>query len=88
MTRPKNGWTTKRIATISFGEQFNLFSFKDSTVINQLQKVNDLKTETDVLNYMASIGWRLVNFNYTGMYGAIEVMYFKREFDKSELAEN
>jgi hypothetical protein len=82
-THYKGGFTTKRVASISFGEQANLFSFKHSTIVTALQKVNDLTTDTDVLNYMASIGWQFVNI--IGVANGWENLYFKKEFDKSEL---
>jgi hypothetical protein len=84
VTRPKNNFTSKRVASISFGEKPELFNFKDSAVIYQLQKVNDLTTEVDVLNYMKKLGWSVLSINYTN-YNLWFNFYFKKEFDTSEL---
>jgi hypothetical protein len=81
--RLKAAFSSKRIVTISFGEQQDLFNFKDTSVIVSLQKVSALTTETDVLNYMATIGWSLVRGSQP--YSTWEYLYFKKEFDKSEL---
>ena len=85
---PKNGFTTKEIASISFGKNDSLFSFKDSSVILNLQKVNSLTSSTDVLNYMSDLGWGLVNIIPFGLYTSHERLYFKKEFNLSELNEN
>jgi len=83
-TRPKNGFTIKRVAVIYFGEQLYLFNFKDSTVITNLQKVNNFTSDADVLNYMSGLGWQFVTVVST--VNSWENFYFKKEFDKSELA--
>jgi hypothetical protein len=84
----KSGLTkVKRIAKISFGEDKGLFSFRDSLVMRQLKLVDDLTTETDVLNYMNKIGWSLVNVHSGLLYTAAEIFYFKKSFDNSELTE-
>lgn len=80
LNRPKGTFSFKSIFSIYLGEQSNLFNFKDSLVIHQFQKVNELTSELDVLNYMASIGWTFVNIP-----GGV---YFKKEFDTSELINN
>jgi len=67
--------------TFFAGNVDSLFSFKDSTIINNLVRVKELKSVPDVLNYMSSIGWTLVG-TPTG-WGYI---YFRRSFDLSELA--
>jgi hypothetical protein len=66
------------------GKIDSLFSFKDSTVKSNLEKVNTFRTLPDALNYMASLGWVLV----TGIVGPGRGIdfFFKREFNKSELS--
>jgi len=83
---PKSGLTAKRIAKISFGENKDLFALKDTTLLQKLHyNVDHLVTETDVLNYMSKSGWTLVNIH--SIYANCEVLYFKKAFDISELAE-
>jgi hypothetical protein len=85
---PKNGLTAKRIAKISFGENKDLFALKDTTIFQKLHyNVDHLVTETDVLNYMSKSGWTLVNIHSVFQYTNYEVLYFKKAFDISELAE-
>lgn len=76
----------KQIMKISFGDDKGLFSFKDSIVMQQLRTVDHFTSATDVLNYMSRIGWTLVNVHYPVTYGT-EILYFKKAFDSSELAE-
>ena len=64
---------------LSIGIVDSLFSSKDTNLKVQLQKVNSLKTSSDVLNYMSSIGWTLVTISVGDRF------YFKKEFDPSEL---
>jgi hypothetical protein len=59
-----------------------LFNVKDSTILTQLKSVNDLDSEPDVLNYMASIDWTFVNV--IGAAGGWQTFFFKREFDPLE----
>jgi hypothetical protein len=83
---PKNGLTSKRVAKISFGENKDLFALKDTTALQKLHyNVDRLATETDVLNYMSKSGWTLTNIH--SIYANCEVLYFKKAFDISELAE-
>ena len=84
---PKGGFTNKRIAKISFGEDKSLFALKDTSEFEQLKYVNSLTTETDVLNYMSKIKWRLVNVHSFGLYTNAEVFYFVKGFGKSELTD-
>ena len=85
---PKNGFTTKQTASISFGEVDSLFYFRDSSVLANLQKVNSMKTATDVLNYMSNLGWTLVSVIPFGIYTSHERLYFRKSFDESELGSN
>ena len=73
----------KSTAKISFGNNKELFAIKDTTIVHNLKLVNNLTTETDVLNYMSHLGWSLVNIH--SISDTWEVIYFKREFDNSEL---
>lgn len=72
---------------ISFGSAAT-FSPKDTLVIQKLRQVTQLKTESDVLNYMTALGWVLVNIHSAGLYTATEVIYFKKEFDSAEFIED
>ncbi|RKR82138.1 hypothetical protein BDD43_2306 [Mucilaginibacter gracilis] len=75
----------KSSAKISFGDRKELFAPKDTTIFQQLKKVNSLTTETDVLNYMSQLGWSVVNIH--AITNKWEVIYFKKEFDRSEFAQ-
>jgi hypothetical protein len=59
----------------------SLIAFKDAAIKPNLEKVTILKTEADILNYMSSLGWSLIQF--TGLNN--KYFIFKREFEKSEL---
>jgi hypothetical protein len=61
------------------------FSFKDTSVIDALYKVEEMRTGSDVLNYMSAIGWNLAGQLIDPPNGAAIYYYFKREFDPSEL---
>ncbi len=67
---------------LEYGQADSLFSFKDSTVLINLKKVNDLHTRTDAINYMTKLGWTL-----TGMtqYRNFHYFYFRKSFDEGEL---
>ncbi len=80
---PKNGYTTKRIARIYFGENKWLFSPKDTTVVQKLKYVNSLTTETDVLNYMSKLGWKFISY-HSGIGAFSSVLFFKKTFDVNE----
>ena len=56
-----------------------LFTFRDTAVVNNLLKVTTMDTPPDVLNYMAYNGWTLVQTLSSYLF------IFKREFDPSEL---
>lgn len=84
LMKSKNNYTVKEIASISFGKNETLFAIKDSSIILNLLKVNSLTTSTDVLNYMSSLGWKLVSINAFGP-SIYERIYFKKEFDLSQL---
>ena len=78
-------YTKKSQVIISFGQKKELFSFKDTSVLQQLKLVNNLTTETDALNYMSKLGWTLVNIH--AITNVWEVIYFKKQFDTAELQE-
>nr|WP_199079833.1 hypothetical protein [Pedobacter sp. ASV19] len=69
-------------AKISLGEKRELFAPRDTAMVSQLKKVNSLTTETDVLNYMSSLGWSVVNIH--AIANKWEVIYFKKQFDAAE----
>jgi hypothetical protein len=66
---------------IDYGQKSIISSFKDSTVIKDIELVKKCKSYADVVNYMVSIGW-----SYVSDSGESSVLFtFKREFDKSEI---
>lgn len=70
---------------VSLGAKDEYYKFKDSTVIQQLNKVNELKTAADLLNYMSTNGWEIVNIiSQPGMGYGWRDYYFKKDFDKSD----
>lgn len=75
-------------ARISIGEYRGVFALKDTSEYNELKFVNNLKTAVDVLNYISKLGWTVVNIHAAGLNTAMEVLYFKKEFDISELRED
>jgi hypothetical protein len=63
----------------------SLFSFKDSTIKINLNKVSTFNTVPDALNYMASLGWTLITATFD--HSVLEIrFYFKKEFDQSEIS--
>ena len=85
----KGGFSSKTIATIHFGENDSLFSFKDTSITEKLRRVNSFSNSVDVLNYMSKIGWEFVIIAPIKLYGTdIEKIYFKKSFDSSELISN
>ena len=80
-------FTSRVTVDLRPGEHPEYFTFKDSTVLRDLGKVNEMKTVADVLNYMASIGWKMAGQMYDRSSG-YDWFFFKREFDPSELANN
>lgn len=68
--------------SINFGNPNNYF--KDSTVKNSLLAVIRLKNSVDVLDYMSKIGWDIVSISSVGQFNAVRIIYFKKEFYKSE----
>jgi predicted PurR-regulated permease PerM len=68
------------------GEVDSLFSFKDGTIKNNLNKVSSLKSISDLLNYMSSLGWTLVTATMALWDGTNIRFYFKKEFDPSEIS--
>lgn len=67
---------------VVLGKNEEYFSLKDSSILIEIKKVNDLNTSTDLLNYMTKIGWDLVNINTIKF--SKKSFYFKKEFDKSD----
>ncbi|HSZ34886.1 MAG TPA: hypothetical protein VK772_16335 [Puia sp.] len=80
----KSGFTS--VFTIRFvpGNIDSLFSFKDSSVVVGLKKVNGLSSITDALNLLAEQGWNFIAVTTTASVGPIK-FFFKKEFDRKEL---
>lgn len=70
--------------SLNYGRVDSLFSFRDSTLIDRLNKVNTLKSFPDVLNYMASLDWKLEAIVYRSK-GDSYNFFFEKEFNQSEL---
>jgi hypothetical protein len=85
LTEIKNVKHDKITIQVSLGVKDEYFTFKDSTVIQQLNKVNELKTAADLLNYMSTNGWEIINIiTQPGSGYGWRDYYFKKEFDKSD----
>lgn len=70
---------------VSAGMEDAYISYKDSTIIQQLNKANELRTASDLLNYMSTIGWEIVSIiPQPGVGYGWRDYYFKKEFNKSD----
>ena len=47
--------------SIDYGKKENLALFKDSSILNKLERVNTFNNSIDSTNYLSSIGWELVS---------------------------
>jgi hypothetical protein len=81
----ESGFKGKIHISFSQGEVDSLFSFTDSTIKNSLIKVSRLKTISDLLNYMASLGWDLITVTAIGT-NNIKTFYFRKDFEPSEIS--
>ena len=63
---------------VFLGQNEDYFNLKDSSIVLKLKKVNDLTTTSDLLNYMNSIGWNLVDLSTISWR---KYYYFKKEFE-------
>jgi hypothetical protein len=61
--------------SIYVGEDSSLFAFKDKTIKEKILSASKCKTTVDVLNYLASLGWTLVN-SFPNTNGGNTVGYF------------
>ncbi|TWI94221.1 hypothetical protein JN11_04827 [Mucilaginibacter frigoritolerans] len=75
-------------ARISIGDIKQLFALKDTSEYEKLKLVNRLKNTIDVLNYMSKLGWTVVNIHANGVANSVEVLYFKKQYDTTELQED
>ena len=80
----KSGFTNAFTMRFVPGNVDSLFSFKDSSVLVGLNKLNGLKSIQDALNLMASQGWKFIAVTTTGSIGPL-YFYFRKEFDKADL---
>ena len=81
----KNGFTSVFSIRLITGNVDSLFSFKDSAVVTELQKLNELKSIPDALNFIAGQGWTFVAVTTIGG-GQLE-FFFRKSFDLSKLKE-
>lgn len=80
LTITSRGLKPRWVVDLLKWEDQRLFSFKDSTVVQQLELVTLCKSMPDALNYMASLGWKLEH-----VAGGPSTYFFRKEFDRSEL---
>lgn len=73
----------KNPTAISFGQADSLFSFKDSLILHNLKKVENFKTEPDVMNYMSSLKWELVSVFI--FHPGEQYFYYKKSFSLNDL---
>lgn len=72
---------------IDFGKDSTLFSFRDKSIYGKLALVDSYTSTVDMLNYMSSLGWTLVNSISDQSSGSTNRIYyyFKKTFDQIEL---
>ena len=80
----KSGFTSAFNIRFVPGNVDSLFSFKDSSVVTGLKKVNGLESISDAFNLLAEQGWKFIAVTTTGGFGPIKFL-FKKEFDLKEL---
>ena len=75
---------------VDYGEERKFFSFKDPRVKTDLGKIKNFNSVVDGINYMGTLGWKLVDaFPISTTSGPMVYhFYFKKEFDLSELDNN
>jgi hypothetical protein len=73
---------------VDFGEKSAFSAFRDTAMVSRLLKVQESKSPVDILNYMGSLGWELVNVvpnldehSTTNGYA----FFFKKSFDAMEI---
>ncbi len=69
------------------GKVADLFSFRIKKITTDLKRVKECSTIIDLLNYMSSIGWSVINPNPSrpNDYTLTDTFYFKRLFKKEDL---
>lgn len=55
-----NNYTIKKVF-VDYGQADNVILFKDSSIIRNIEKVKNFKSEASILNYMFLLKWSLVN---------------------------
>jgi hypothetical protein len=82
-----NEMTVKRMY-IDYGAKSDLTTYKDSSVIKDIEAVRKCKSYADINNYMESIGWKFAPGTGGVLAGDMIIFAFKKEFDKSEIVDN
>jgi hypothetical protein len=80
----KSGFTNAITIRFVPGTVDSLFSFKDSSVVYGLKKVNGLNSISDALNLLAEQGWNFMTFSSIGN-GLVIKFFLKKDFDRKEL---
>ena len=89
MTAQNKLFSRKVTIDVDYGEERKWISFKDNRLKDEMGKVKSFNSTVDALNFMGRAGWRLVNaFLVTESSTSVYHYVLKREFDKSELAED
>ena len=88
MTAQPKLFSRKVTIDIDNGEERKWISFKDTRIKDELGKVKSFNSVIDAMNFLGRSGWQLVNA-FMVIEGSQLVYHyvFKKEFDKSELAE-
>ncbi|RYZ49033.1 MAG: hypothetical protein EOO14_21255 [Chitinophagaceae bacterium] len=89
MTAQNKLFSRKVTIDVDYGEERKWVSFKDNRLKDEMGKVKSFNSTVDALNFMGRAGWKLVNaFLVTESSTSVYHYVLKREFDKSELAED
>ncbi|MDR3712794.1 MAG: hypothetical protein P4L51_08260 [Puia sp.] len=84
LVKQKKAFNSTETAILSLGYADSLFSFKDTSIVSGLTKVNRFTTSVDVLNYMSALGWTFVGVVSLWVGAYEERLYFKRAFGPDE----
>ena len=70
---------------MNYGKKENFDMIKDASLLQQLEKVNELKDCVDAINYMGDLGWTLVSIipqhTWYGNERDRKELIFKKTFD-------
>ncbi len=80
-------WKKGVNVNIYIGEDSSLFAFKDKTIKEKIFLAKKYSSTIDVLNYLSSLGWTLVNLIPSAFNGNTDGYYYymKKTFDQAEI---